>query len=194
MRSTNLSGPPSRAGLQRAAQPPNCHGSNRGCNSRPRCVFARSALAVRRAVTSLCLPRADQSNSISCSKAKNPASTNGRVARRHCASSRSVLLRTRMGPLLSLLKNEVADKAFFADLSHALLLGGDIRVEGAARVAADREHVHHVLLLALHPLLSDADGWGREFWERRAAPDAPFPGAPPLAGQPGPGSRPPDAA
>jgi DNA-binding MarR family transcriptional regulator len=47
--------------------PANCHGSNRCCKSRPRCVFARSALAVRRAVTSLCLPRADQSNSIGCS-------------------------------------------------------------------------------------------------------------------------------
>jgi hypothetical protein len=60
--------------------------------------------AVRRAVTSLCLPRADQSNSISCSKAKYLASTNGRVERRHCASSRLVLLKTRMGPLFSLLK------------------------------------------------------------------------------------------
>jgi hypothetical protein len=49
------------------------------------------------------------------------------------------------------LKEEVADKAFFSELGHALLLGGDVRVEGAARVAADREHVHHVLLLALHP-------------------------------------------
>jgi hypothetical protein len=36
------------------------------------------------------------------------------------------------------LKEEVADKAFFAELGHALHLGGDVRGEGAARVGRSR--------------------------------------------------------
>jgi hypothetical protein len=43
---------------------------------------------------------------------------------------------------------EAGRKTFFAELGRALLPGGDVRVEGTARAAADRDHVHHVLLVA----------------------------------------------
>src|SRR5258708_23927504 len=99
-----------------------------------------------------------------------------------------------MGPLLSLLKKRSLMKPFFAELGRALLLGGDVRVEGAARVAADREHVHHGLLLALHPSLSDAGGWGREVRERRSPPHAGGPGAHPLGCARGPGPGAPETA
>ena len=59
------------------------------------------AVLLRRAVTSWCSPRGEQSNSNRGSKVKNHSSTNVRIARRCFASSRLVLLRTRMVPLVT---------------------------------------------------------------------------------------------
>src|SRR6266487_802082 len=121
----------------------------------PRCSESRCLRAKRASTPSRSAAESSISLKLTIVKSLIPAPfTDSSCLRSKCRSAPSPHEERRKGAD----DEEARRKAFLCGARSRPASRRDVRVEGTARVAADREHVHHVLLLSSSPL-TERRGW-----------------------------------